>query len=196
VIKESSPRRALPGRGGFLDHGKVVVALLALLTVGGCSGSGSSGSPSSSRTTRPSVSRTGASGATSPSPSFAGIGSPSRGLDEYTDLGDGCPQAISAIGYADESLLPLGQEPYQKFDDLVRSKLAAVAGTLALEQKDWPDPSVHKQSLVVQKLADEAGRLIPEGDPAARTARIQTLLTYRIEAGRLILACRAAAAAR
>jgi hypothetical protein len=102
-----------------------------------------------------------------PSPTPTG----SSGLDHYTDTGDGCEQAISAIAYADDQLRALGQEPYQEFDDAVRSRLAAVAGTLALEAKDWPASD-------------------PLKNRSQAPNRVRTLLRYRIEAGRLILACR------
>ena len=111
---------------------------------------------------------------------------PTDSLAHYTDTGDACAQAISAIAYADDSLLALGQEPYQTFDDLVRSKLAAVAGTLALEADDWPSPAIYRQAKVVQPLAQAAGARAPAKDPA----RIRTLLTYRMEAAKLILLCR------
>jgi hypothetical protein len=111
---------------------------------------------------------------------------PTDSLAHYTDTGDACAQAISAIAYADDSLLALGQEPYQDFDDLVRSKLAAVAGTLSLEADDWPSPRIYQQAKVVQPLAQAAGARAPDKDPA----RIRTLLTYRMEAAKLILMCR------
>lgn len=105
-------------------------------------------------------------------------------LESYTDPGDGCQQAISAIAYADDSLKPLGQEPYQEFDDVVRSRVAAVAGQLALEAKDWPSDEIREQADVVQQLAQKA---------SAKTAtpeRVRALLQYRGEAADLVLLCR------
>jgi hypothetical protein len=120
--------------------------------------------------------------------------SPSPGLDRYTDVGDGCAQAISAIAYADDALRPLGQEPYQEFDDVVRSRLAAVSGTLALEAEDWPDEPVHQQAEKVRPLARAAAAAPPaELTAAFEAARVNALLRYRIEAGTLILVCRDAA---
>jgi hypothetical protein len=117
-------------------------------------------------------------------------------LDNYTDRGDGCAQAISAISYADDVLKPLGQEPYQKFDDLVRSRLDAVAGTLALEAKDWPDEPVHRQAQIVQPLAEAAGARLTDESAAAKASRATVLLRYRIAAGTLILVCRDATSSR
>lgn len=106
------------------------------------------------------------------------------GLESYTDPGDACPQAVSAIAYADDVLKPVGQEDYQVFDDAVRSRLSAVGGTLALEARDWPDAATARQAEVVQPLAERAGAR--EGGPA----RARVLLEYRVEAARLVLLCR------
>ena len=143
--------------------------------LGACSGDGDGGLAESAK---PSTAGTPVPNSTSP------------GLESYTDRGDACNQAISAIGYADDVLRPLGQEPYQEFDDAVRSRLAAVAGTLSLEAKDWPDESVHRQADIVQPLAQAAADRLPDQSAASKAARINTLLRYRIEAGTLILVCR------
>ncbi|HST84141.1 MAG TPA: hypothetical protein VLL08_20570 [Kineosporiaceae bacterium] len=127
------------------------------------------------------------------SPATPTASATSRGLESYTDTGDGCAQAISAISYADDALRALGQEPYQEFDDVVRSRLAAVAGTLALEAKDWPDEPVHRQAEIVQPLAQAAAARLPNQTATAKAARINALLRYRIEAATLILVCRDAA---
>jgi hypothetical protein len=116
-----------------------------------------------------------ASGCTSPEPSA---------LETYTDPGDGCQQAISAIGFADDVLKPLGQEHYQVFDDEVRSKLAAVEGQLALEAHDWPSGDIREQADVVQELARRAAV------KKATAERERALLEYRGEAARLVLLCR------
>ena len=105
-------------------------------------------------------------------------------LESYTDEGDACRQAVSAIGYADDVLKPLGQEPFQDFDDATRSRLAAVAGTLALEARDWPSREVAEQAEVLQPLAQAAA----EKDGGVERER--ALLEYRVEAARLVLLCR------
>lgn len=110
-------------------------------------------------------------------------------LESYTPSGDACDQAVSAIGYADDLLVVLGQEQYQDFDDATTSRLAAVAGTLALEERDWPDRETARQASLVQPLADEAADL----SPAEPRAREQALVQYRIEAARLVLVCGRAA---
>jgi hypothetical protein len=158
-----------------------VAAPMALMALTGCDGGSSPTPPASPRLTSPTV-------PTAPSPVSPAVTTTLPGLDHYTDLGDGCQQAVSAIAYADDVLRALGQEPYQEFDDAVRSRLAAVAGTLALEGKDWPDAAVARQARVVQPLAQAAGEPVEGGPAASRRAR--TLLRYRIEAGRLVLACR------
>jgi hypothetical protein len=149
----------------------IALAIVAAGALAACS-AGSAGPTSTTSAATPTAS------ATSP------------GLESYTDAGDACPQAISAISYADDSLRPLGQEPYQEFDDVVRSRLAAVAGTLALEAKDWPDEPVHRQAELVQPLAQAAAAQLPNQSAAAKAARINALLRYRIEAATLILVCR------
>jgi hypothetical protein len=110
-------------------------------------------------------------------------------LDTYTDRGDGCAQVVSAIGYADEELRPRGQEARQTFDDSVRSRLAAVGGTIALELDDLPTPAVVEQAKVVQPLAEAAGALTDEKDRSAVRARLRTFTRYRAAARRLTLAC-------
>jgi hypothetical protein len=152
-----------------------VAALLATAMLAACSGS--DGTP------EPAASTNRASGTPSPSGT-------SPGLESYTDAGDGCAQAISAISYADDVLRPLGQEPYQEFDDVVRSRLAAVAGTLSLEGKDWPDEPVHQQAKIVQPLAQAAAARLTDQSATAKAKRINVLLRYRIEAATLVLVCR------
>src|SRR5690349_20205620 len=154
-----------------------LVALTVSLAAGlaGCSGSDETPAPATAR----SASRSPSASPTTTSP----------GLDKYTDKGDACAQAISAISYADDTLLPLGQEAYQTFDDVVRSRLAAVAGTLSLEAKDWPDQGVYKQAQIVGPLAEAAGAQLTENTAAAKAARSKVLLRYRIAAGTLILVC-------
>lgn len=159
------PRPALP-----------MALLLSIGSLAACSGSGPEAPPTDTRS--PATTATASPSGTSP------------GLESYTDPGDGCAQAISAISYADDILVSLGQEPYQQFDDAVRSRLAAVAGTLSLEAKDWPDEPVHHQAQVVQPLAQAAGAQLPDQSAAAKAARINVLLRYRIAAGTLILVCR------
>ncbi len=114
----------------------------------------------------------------------AACSSPPDALESYTDSGDACRQAVSAIGYADDVLKPLGQEPFQDFDDVTRSRLAAVAGTLALEARDWPSAGVAEQAEVLQPLAQAAAER-EGGDERERA-----LLEYRVEAARLVLLCR------
>lgn len=107
-------------------------------------------------------------------------------LDRYTDKGDGCPQVVSAIGYADERLLAAGQERYQDFDDAVCSSIAAVAGTIALEVRDFPSEEVLDQARRVQELAS---RTAAAGVTGAR--RVALLREYRREAMQLVIDCAA-----
>jgi hypothetical protein len=104
-------------------------------------------------------------------------------LESYTDRGDACQQAVSAISYADDVLKPLGQEHFQDFNEEVRSKIAAVAGTLALEAHDWPSGEIHRQADAVQELAERAK------SPDPSSGRERALLEYRAEAAKLVLMC-------
>lgn len=117
---------------------------------------------------------------------------PAGGLEAYTDRGDGCAQVVSAIGYADQVLRPRGQERSQRFDDAVRSRLAAVGGTIALELDDFPAPDVGTLARAVQPLAEQSGALIDEDDPAAVRARLRTFERYRDQAAALVARCRRA----
>jgi hypothetical protein len=108
-------------------------------------------------------------------------------LARYTDPGDGCQQAVSAIGYADDALLVLGQEDHQKFDSAVRSRLAAVEGTINLEVQDFPTRPILLQARKVAELADRAQASADPGD-----AQIQALREYRREAAQLVIDCAAA----
>lgn len=105
-------------------------------------------------------------------------------LEHYTDAGDGCKQVVSAITYADSSLKSAGQERYQDFDDAVRSKIAAVAGTIALEVRDLPSEQVLEQARVVESLAD---RTAAQDTRGAR--RVRLLREYRREAMQLVIDC-------
>jgi hypothetical protein len=105
-------------------------------------------------------------------------------LSRYTDSGDGCQQVVSAISYADTSLKAAGQEPYVTFDDLVRSKLAAVSGTVALEVHDFPSERALDQA---RRTADLAERTAAAGVP--HTKRVRLLREYRREAAEMVIVC-------
>ena len=105
-------------------------------------------------------------------------------LGRYTDAGDGCQQAVSAIAYADNSLRAAGQEQHQEFDDAVRSNIAAVAGTIALEVRDFPSRRVLAQARQVADLAEETSALATKGQ-----RRVELLREYRREAAQLVIDC-------
>jgi hypothetical protein len=109
---------------------------------------------------------------------------PGDALESYTNSGDGCRQAVSAIGYADDLLLVLGQEDHQQFDAAVRSRLAAVAGTISLEMKDFPNRRTSEQARRVGRLADQAqASVTPDAE------QILALREYRREAAQLVIDC-------
>lgn len=105
-------------------------------------------------------------------------------LSGYTDPGDGCAQAMSAISYADDALKPLGQEEFQTWDDVARSRLAAVDGTIALEVRDFPTDNVLKQARKVGKIADHTAAAATKG-----AERVRALREYRREASQLVIDC-------
>jgi hypothetical protein len=105
-------------------------------------------------------------------------------LLSYTDPGDGCPQVVSAISYADARLLPLGQEAYQKFTPAVRSNVAEVDGTQTLEDRDFPNRAILEQAQLTGRYATRA---MAAGVP--RRDRIRLLREYRREAASLVLLC-------
>ncbi len=107
-------------------------------------------------------------------------------LGAYTDSGDGCQQAVSAIAYADNTLRAAGQEQHQEFDDAVRSNIAAVAGTIALEVRDFPSKQTLQQARKVEDLADETSAIATQGEK-----RVQLLREYRREAAQLVIDCAA-----
>lgn len=106
------------------------------------------------------------------------------GLEAYTDPDDGCPQAVSAIGYADFVLKPLGQEPYQDYSDNVRGRLSAVNGTISLEVKDFPSEEIREQAV---RTGKEAGRAAERDVSLAE--RTRSLREYRRDAAQLVLLC-------
>ncbi len=105
-------------------------------------------------------------------------------LLSYTDQGDGCRQVVSAISYADARLLPLGQEAYQSFTPAVRSNVAEVDGTQALEDRDFPNRAILEQAELTGRYATRA---MAAGVP--RHNRIRLLREYRREAASLVLLC-------
>ena len=105
-------------------------------------------------------------------------------LGAYTDAGDGCQQAVSAIAYADNSLRAAGQEQHQEFDDAVRSNIAAVSGTIALEVRDFPSKETLRQARTVADLAEETSALATKGQH-----RVELLREYRREAAQLVIDC-------
>ena len=125
-----------------------------------------------------------AGGASAPAATSASVASrPPDDLSTYTDAGDGCQQLVSAIGYADESLVPLGNEDYQDFDLFTRGKIAAIAGTVATEEEDFPDAAVREQARALVPLASAAAAL--EASPG----RVRALRELRREAAQLVLLC-------
>jgi hypothetical protein len=107
-------------------------------------------------------------------------------LASYTDPNDGCEQVVSAIGYADDLLLVLGQEEHQKFDAAVRSRLAAVEGQISLEVEDFPTRNILVQA---RKVADLANRAQASENPDDE--QILALREYRREAAQLVIDCAA-----
>ena len=107
-------------------------------------------------------------------------------LGAYTDAGDGCQQAVSAIAYADNTLRAAGQEAHQEFDDAVRSNIAAVAGTIALEVRDFPSEQTLQQARRVADLAEETSAAATTGEK-----RVRLLREYRREAAQLVIDCAA-----
>jgi hypothetical protein len=114
----------------------------------------------------------------------SGGNGPPDPLLSYTDRGDGCHQVVSAISYVENTLKPLGQEPYQDFTDEVRSKLAAVTGTESLEVKDFPSKKILAQARLTGRYADAAARA-----GVSPHARIRHLREFRREAAELVLQC-------
>ena len=105
-------------------------------------------------------------------------------LSRYTDPGDGCAQVVSAISYADTSLKALGQERYQDFDEVVRSKVAAVSGTIALEVRDFPTEDILEQARSVGEVAARTA-----GPDIRGARRVRALREYRLAATRLVISC-------
>jgi hypothetical protein len=91
---------------------------------------------------------------------------------------------MSAISYADDVLKPAGQEPYQAFDDVVRSRIAAVDGTIALEVRDFPSDDVLDQARAVGKIAVRTAAADTKG-----AERVRALREYRREAAQLVIDC-------
>ena len=89
-----------------------------------------------------------------------------------------------AITYADASLKDAGQEQYQDFTDAVRSNIAGVSGTIALERYDFSSERTLDQARRVARLARKTAALETKG-----AARIELLRRYRISAERLVIEC-------
>jgi hypothetical protein len=94
---------------------------------------------------------------------------------------------VSAIGYADSLLRALGQEDHQEFDAAVRSRLASVAGTIALEVGDFPDGATREQAERVGDLAERA-----QGSEDPDPQQVLALREYRRWAAQLVIDCAAA----
>jgi hypothetical protein len=105
-------------------------------------------------------------------------------LASYTDPGDGCHQVVTAITYADNLLKPLGQEAYQTFGADVRSRVATVDGTIALEMKDFPTKQIREQAVRTGKIATAGMKA-----GVSRRDRITRLRVYRREAAEMVLLC-------
>jgi hypothetical protein len=91
---------------------------------------------------------------------------------------------MSAISYADDVLKPAGQERYQSFDEVVRSRLAAVEGTVALEVRDFPSDDVLDQAREVGTIAARTAAAATKG-----AERVRALREYRREAAQLVIDC-------
>lgn len=111
----------------------------------------------------------------------------SERLAGYTDPGDGCEQVVSAISYAEFLLKPLGQERYQDLDQVVLSRIAAVAGTVAVEAADFPDGTSAEQAARLAAAAEHVDDPEVTGE-----AKVAALREYRSEAADTVIACAAA----
>jgi hypothetical protein len=81
-------------------------------------------------------------------------------------------------------LKPLGQERYQDWDEVTRTRLAAVGGTIRLEERDFPSERALRQARLVADIAAEVA------GPATRgSRRVRVLRSYRREAAQLVLVC-------
>jgi hypothetical protein len=107
-------------------------------------------------------------------------------LSRYTDAGDGCQQTVSAIAYADASLRAAGQEQHQEFTDAVRSNITTVAGTIALEVRDFPSRRTLRQARKVADLAERTGAAATTG-----AQRVRLLREYRRAAAQMVIDCAA-----
>ena len=151
-------RKVLPVVVRPLHAGCVAVACLAVLV--GCS----SGDDSSSSARASSASSSGSS------------------------AGQACQRLVSLIGYAEESLLPAGQEERQRFDDAARGGIAEAIGTAERYGNQLP-ASVRAAA---RRLVRDGYQIVPADAP--RETQIASLRDYRQAAGEIVDGCASATA--
>ena len=94
-----------------------------------------------------------------------------------------CQRLVALIGYAEESLLPAGQEDQQKFDDAARGGIAEAIGTAERYGSQLP-ASVQPAA---QQLVRQGYQIVPATAP--RETQVASLRDYRRAADKIVRGC-------
>jgi hypothetical protein len=100
-----------------------------------------------------------------------------------SSAGQACQRLVALIGYAEESLLPAGQEDRQQFDDAARGGIAEAIGT-AERYGDQLPGSVRAAAL---RLVRDGYQIVPANTP--RQTQISSLRDYRRAAREIVDGC-------
>jgi hypothetical protein len=103
-----------------------------------------------------------------------------------SSTGQACQRLVALIGYAEESLLPAGQEDRQQFDDAARGGIAEAIGTAERYGDQLPGP-VRAAAL---RLVRDGYQIVPANAP--RETQIASLRDYRQAAAQIVDGCTAA----
>jgi hypothetical protein len=94
-----------------------------------------------------------------------------------------CERLVALIGYAEESLLPAGQEDRQKFDDAARGGIAEAIGTAERYGSQLPA----SLQPAAQRLVKDGYQVVPATAP--RATQVASLRDYRQAADEIVHGC-------
>lgn len=94
-----------------------------------------------------------------------------------------CERLVALIGYAEESLLPAGQENRQTFDDAARGGVAEAIGTAERYGSQLPA----SLQPAAQRLVKDGYQIVPATAP--RATQVASLRDYRQAADEIVHGC-------
>jgi hypothetical protein len=108
---------------------------------------------------------------------------PTAASSSGSSAAQACERLVALIGYAEESLLPAGQENHQKFDDAARGGIAEAIGTAERYGSQLPA----SLQPAAERLVKDGYQIVPATTP--RATQVASLRDYRQAADEIVHGC-------